>query len=62
MNFVALSLPTGVQLQNGAGVDSLIAIELRNWLGKTLGTDIPVFEIVSPSTSKTIGKSVAMQA
>ncbi|PVH93281.1 ketoacyl-synt-domain-containing protein [Periconia macrospinosa] len=49
------------RLQDGASVDSLVAIELRNWLGKTFDADIPVFEIVSASTWSSIGESIAEQ-
>jgi NADPH:quinone reductase-like Zn-dependent oxidoreductase/SAM-dependent methyltransferase len=49
------------RLQDGAGVDSLIAIELRNWLGKTFAADIPVFEIVSASTWRSVGESIAVR-
>lgn len=41
------------------GVDSLIAIELRTWLGKEFATDVPVFEIVSGKTIKAVGELVA---
>lgn len=47
------------RLQDGASVDSLVAIELRNWLGKTFGTDIPVFKIVSASTWSVLGEDIA---
>lgn len=49
------------RLQDGAGVDSLIAIELRNWIGKAFGADVPVFEIVGASTWSVLGKSIATQ-
>ncbi len=29
------------------GVDSLVAIELRNWFGKTMGADVAVFQILN---------------
>lgn len=41
------------------GVDSLIAVELRTWLGKEFATDVPVFEIVSGKTIKAVGELVA---
>ncbi|PVH94279.1 hypothetical protein DM02DRAFT_693560 [Periconia macrospinosa] len=41
------------------GVDSLIAVELRTWLGKEFATDVPVFEIVSGKTIKAVGEMVA---
>ena len=49
------------RLQDGASVDSLIAIELRTWLGKTFDVGIPVFEIVSASTWSSIGTLIVEQ-
>jgi NADPH:quinone reductase-like Zn-dependent oxidoreductase/SAM-dependent methyltransferase len=49
------------RLHDGASVDSLIAIELRNWLGKNFNADIPVFEIVSAQTWSSLGESIAVQ-
>ncbi|PVI03918.1 ketoacyl-synt-domain-containing protein [Periconia macrospinosa] len=57
---VLLSMPEE-RLQDGSSVDSLIAIELRNWLGKKFEADIPVFEIVSASTWSGLGTSIAEQ-
>lgn len=41
------------------GVDSLIAVELRSWLGKEFAADVPVFEIVSGKTIEAVGELVA---
>ncbi|KAI0147452.1 putative polyketide synthase [Xylariaceae sp. FL1272] len=41
------------------GVDSLIAVELRNWLLRTMKADIPIFEILGGATATTLGCSVA---
>lgn len=41
------------------GVDSLIAVELRSWLGKNFAADVPVFEIVSGKTIEAVGELVA---
>ena len=41
------------------GVDSLLAVELRNWIKKELLTDIAVFEIQGASTFETLGRAVA---
>ncbi|CAI6333724.1 unnamed protein product [Periconia digitata] len=49
------------RVQDGTTVDSLIAIELRNWIGKTFSADVPVFEIVSASTWGALGTSIAEQ-
>lgn len=41
------------------GVDSLVAVELRNWFLKTLKVDIPVFEILGGATIEGLGSSLA---
>lgn len=41
------------------GVDSLVAIELRNWLARETGSDIVVFEILGGATLLSIGHTVA---
>ncbi|KAI1101087.1 hypothetical protein F4804DRAFT_335624 [Jackrogersella minutella] len=47
------------QALHAYGVDSLIAVELRSWLGKEFGADVPVFEIVSGKTIKSVANLVA---
>lgn len=47
------------QALHAYGVDSLIAVELRNWLGKEFAADVPVFEIVSGKTIEAVGELVA---
>lgn len=41
------------------GVDSLIAVEMRNWFTQTLEADVAVFEILGGSTAETLGRAVA---
>lgn len=41
------------------GVDSLVAVELRNWFLKTLKVDIPVFEILGGATIEGLGSTIA---
>ncbi|KAH7330434.1 reducing type I polyketide synthase [Rhexocercosporidium sp. MPI-PUGE-AT-0058] len=41
------------------GVDSLVAVELRNWLAKEMGADLAVFEIVGGATLTGVGQTVA---
>jgi len=41
------------------GVDSLVAIEIRNWLLQKLRVDLPVFEILGGSSCATISRRVA---
>lgn len=41
------------------GVDSLVAVELRNWFMKALRTDVPIFEILGGSAIEALGGSVA---
>lgn len=40
------------------GVDSLIAVELRNWFLKVLKVDVAVFEILGGATATTLGQAV----
>ena len=41
------------------GVDSLLAIELRTWIGKEFLADVSVFEILGGATITAIGMSIA---
>jgi acyl carrier protein len=41
------------------GVDSLVAVELRNWIGKEFSADVAVFDIMGGSTISVIGQLVA---
>lgn len=41
------------------GLDSLSAIELRNWVGKVFDVDMPVFEILGGATFANAGMSIA---
>lgn len=42
------------------GVDPLMAVELRSWLGKEFAADVHVFEIVGRKTIEAIRELVAM--
>jgi hypothetical protein len=44
------------------GVDSLVAIELRNWVLKELGADVAVFEILGGITIVEIGTIIAQRS
>lgn len=37
------------------GVDSLVAVELRNWFGKKLGADVAIFDLLGETTFRSIG-------
>lgn len=41
------------------GLDSLSAIDVRNWAGKVLGADLPVFEILGGASFADAGMSIA---
>ncbi|PVH93503.1 polyketide synthase PksD [Periconia macrospinosa] len=41
------------------GVDSLVAVELRNWIGKEFEADIPIFDLMNGGTVKAIGQTIA---
>lgn len=43
------------------GLDSLSAIDLRNWIGKLFDIDVPVFEILGGATCASMGVSIAQQ-
>ncbi|KAI1772031.1 putative polyketide synthase [Hypoxylon cercidicola] len=40
------------------GVDSLLAVELRNWIQRTTKVDIAAFEILGGGTAMTLGRAV----
>jgi aryl carrier-like protein len=60
-----LSMPQERLLEGSAmqlyGIDSLVATELRNWLRKTFGVDIAVFEIVGGASFIALGTSIAIR-
>ncbi|KAI1464031.1 putative polyketide synthase [Daldinia caldariorum] len=41
------------------GVDSLIAVELKNWFLQTLKVDLAIFEILGGATAMTLGRAAA---
>jgi hypothetical protein len=41
------------------GVDSLVVVELRNWLSYDIQIDVPVFEILGVSDIAALGRSIA---
>lgn len=43
------------------GLDSLSAIDVRNWVGKVFDVDMPVFEILGGATFASAGMSIARQ-
>ena len=44
------------------GVDSLVAVELRNWLAKEMSADVAVFEILGGATLTGVGCTVATKS
>lgn len=44
------------------GVDSLVAVELRNWLAKEMSADVAVFEILGGNTLVGVGLTVASKS
>ncbi|KAI0173624.1 putative polyketide synthase [Hypoxylon sp. FL1284] len=41
------------------GVDSLLGLEMRNWFEKTLGSDIPIFELLNNSSMAEVCRKAA---
>lgn len=55
----------GIDLQHRVesyGVDSLVAVELRNWLAKELSADIAVFEILGGATLVGVSQTVVRKS
>lgn len=44
------------------GVDSLVAVDLRNWLARDAGVDMPVFEILRPIPLTTLVKQMVAKS
>ena len=44
------------------GVDSLVAVELRNWLAKEVDADIAIFELLGAATLNTVGTVAATKS
>ena len=44
------------------GVDSLVGLEIRNWLAKESGADLPVFELLGGATFAQIGAAAAAKS
>ena len=41
------------------GVDSLVAVEVRNWVGREMKADVPVFEILQASSLQALAVNIA---
>jgi hypothetical protein len=61
-----LGIPTdSIELSNRVesyGVNSLVAVELRNWLAKEMSADVAVFEILGGATLIGVGATVAAKS
>jgi hypothetical protein len=44
------------------GIDSLVAVEIRNWIGKDMQADIPVLDIVGSLTIVDLSAKIATQS
>ena len=41
------------------GVDSLVAVELRNWFAREFAAEVPVFETMGGASFESVGRAVA---
>ncbi|KAI8945694.1 hypothetical protein F4801DRAFT_584158 [Xylaria longipes] len=57
-NLVEAEIDTGSGL-SAVGVDSLVAVELRNWLSSVVQAKVMVFEILQTATMREFAKLVA---
>ena len=61
-----LGLPvTSIELDRqleSYGVDSLVALELRNWMTKEMGADVAVFELLGGTTLADIGAIITTKS
>ncbi|OCK78523.1 hypothetical protein K432DRAFT_301797, partial [Lepidopterella palustris CBS 459.81] len=48
-------------LLSAAGVDSLVAIEIRNWWKQNLGTDVSVLELLGGGNIEQLGAKAAQR-
>ncbi|KAL4772930.1 polyketide synthase [Aspergillus nidulans var. acristatus] len=46
---------------HAAGADSLIAVDLRNWVLQKLGVDLPVFDILGETPITALGRFIAQE-
>jgi hypothetical protein len=44
------------------GVDSLVAVELRNWFSQAVDADVPIFEILGDTSFTELGAMVAAKS
>ncbi|KAF4628668.1 hypothetical protein G7Y89_g9483 [Cudoniella acicularis] len=44
------------------GVDSLLAVDLKSWIGKEFGADVPVFEFQGGATFNSVGMLIASRS
>ncbi|RDW88161.1 hypothetical protein BP6252_00193 [Coleophoma cylindrospora] len=44
------------------GVDSLVAVELRNWVSRQLKADISIFDVLQSKSLRTLAEKIALQS
>jgi NADP-dependent 3-hydroxy acid dehydrogenase YdfG/aryl carrier-like protein len=44
------------------GIDSLVALEIRSWVGREMETDVAIFEVLGEATIDSIGRIVGMKS
>lgn len=61
MMIPALDIDVSKPIHN-YGVDSLVAIELRNWMGRELQSNVSVFEILASIPLANLAASIALKS
>ena len=53
---------SGDQPMAGYGLDSLVAVEIRNWIARELGVKVSMFDLISGNTLEMLAVVVVLKA